>query len=461
MRTDRAAAGAHAVPSRLHGKFDIPADVRCHMVATAGLLLLLWSALYLKSTMAFPGWWALAPTLGSLMLIAAGPHAWVNRHLLAIRPMVFIGLISYPLYLWHWPLLSFHSIVSLGRTSSAMRIALLLAAGILAWLTYHFVERPIRSGSSTRAAVPLVAVVAAIGAIGFSGYRGALSPRSATYGVDKITAASNGVAFLGPRLQAIDPNDIPLLRQGANSKTVLFIGDSFIEQYYPRIDWLLQADPQGAESVVFASSGGCLLIRGVFEDHHRSCNALRVRAERFADDPNVNAIVIGANWVGYFVSMDRRYSYYFEDGRNKKASLLDPRGAALALDQLRLMIGRFKAKGKEVYLVLQSPNDDALNPRRLIESRWGRDSFKINAPLIAKDALTRPMQPIDALLRNIAELTGAQVIDPVDDLCAAYCPAITQDGVPIYRDEGHLNPQYVRTRVRYLDRVVMGGHGSS
>ena len=64
-------------------------------------------------------------------------------------------------------------------------------------------------------------------------------------------------------------------------------------------------------------------------------------------------------------------------------------------------------------------------------------------------------------LRDIAKATGAQVIDPVDYLCGVQCPVITPEGVPVYRDEGHLNPAYVRTSVRYLDRVVMGeGPGS-
>jgi len=69
---------------------------------------------------------------------------------------------------------------------------------------------------------------------------------------------------------------------------------------------------------VFASSGGCVPIRGVFENHHLNCNNLLARAELFANDSNVNAIVIGANWVGYFVAMDRRYDYYFEDGHNNE-----------------------------------------------------------------------------------------------------------------------------------------------
>jgi hypothetical protein len=262
-------------------------------------------------------------------------------------------------------------------------------------------------------------------------------------------------------LHDIDANEFPLREQGTNPKTVLFVGDSFIEQYYPRIDRLMQMHPQGTERVVFASSGGCVPIRGVFESHHLNCNNLLARAELFAKDPNVDAVVIGANWVGYFVAMDRRYDYYFEDGHSEKSSLLESRGATLALSQLRSMIERFRSKGKQVYLLLQSPNDDALNPRRLIGSRWGSASFKINEPLIDKGALTRSMQPIDAKLRDIAKATGAQVIDPVDYLCGVRCPVITPEGVPVYRDEGHLNPAYVRTSVRYLDRVVMGeGAGS-
>ena len=59
----------------------------------------------------FPGWWALLPTMGTGLLIAAGPLSWINRNLLSRGPVIFIGLISYPLYLWHWPILSFLKIV--------------------------------------------------------------------------------------------------------------------------------------------------------------------------------------------------------------------------------------------------------------------------------------------------------------------------------------------------------------
>jgi hypothetical protein len=60
------------------------------------------------------------------------------------------------------------------------------------------------------------------------------------------------------------------------------------------------------------------------------------------------------------------------------------------------------------------------------------------------------VRPIVSRLRAIAKATGARVIDPIDYLCGEYCPVMTSDGLPIYRDEGHLNPSFVRTNVRYL-----------
>lgn len=61
----------------------------------------------LNKKAAFPGWWAVLPTIGTCLVISAGPGAWLNRKFLSSRPVVWVGLISYPLYLWHWLLLSF------------------------------------------------------------------------------------------------------------------------------------------------------------------------------------------------------------------------------------------------------------------------------------------------------------------------------------------------------------------
>ena len=103
------------------------------------------AAVILDSHRAFPGWWAVLPVAGSALLLSA-PAAWVNRVVLASPPLVWIGLISYPLYLWHWPLLVFAGIIKFGPLTLLERELILLASALLAWATYRFVEIPFRFG---------------------------------------------------------------------------------------------------------------------------------------------------------------------------------------------------------------------------------------------------------------------------------------------------------------------------
>src|SRR5204863_6577921 len=102
----------------------LPKAVPVHdFLAAAGIAVLLMGLLFLNSETFYPGWWALFPTAGALLLITAGQEAWINRRLLSSKPLVFVGIISYPLYLWHWPLFSYLNIVQPGAPSGTLRVA--------------------------------------------------------------------------------------------------------------------------------------------------------------------------------------------------------------------------------------------------------------------------------------------------------------------------------------------------
>jgi peptidoglycan/LPS O-acetylase OafA/YrhL len=117
--------------------------------AVVGLLLIAVPVCLLHSNSAFPGWWALLPVGGSALLLSA-PAAWLCRVVLASKPMVWIGLISYPLYLWHWPLLVFFAIIKFSPLTLLERELILLASVLLAWVTYRFIEQPVRTGKARR-----------------------------------------------------------------------------------------------------------------------------------------------------------------------------------------------------------------------------------------------------------------------------------------------------------------------
>jgi peptidoglycan/LPS O-acetylase OafA/YrhL len=125
-----------------------------------GLALIGSALVVVRTDKAFPGFWALLPVVGAAFLISAGPDAWCNKHILSNRLMVFVGLISYPLYVWHWPLLIFEHFFEYGSYSWQVRVAAVALAFVLAWLTARFVEGPIRTGLPKiwKVAVPAVAM---------------------------------------------------------------------------------------------------------------------------------------------------------------------------------------------------------------------------------------------------------------------------------------------------------------
>jgi peptidoglycan/LPS O-acetylase OafA/YrhL len=113
--------------------------------AVAGAVLIVIAAAVLNVHRAFPGWWALLPVAGSALLLSA-PASWINRRLLSWQPAVWVGLISYPLYLWHWPLLVMFAIIKFGPLTDLQRELTVLLSALLAWGTYWFIERPFRFG---------------------------------------------------------------------------------------------------------------------------------------------------------------------------------------------------------------------------------------------------------------------------------------------------------------------------
>ena len=154
-----------------------------------GMVLLVAAIFLLDESTPFPGWAALMPVAGTTLIIAAGPQARINRIVLAHRFPVSVGLISYPLYLWHWPLLSYAYFATNGEPAPSTRFALMALAIFLAWLTYQYVEKisQLQFSNNRRGAVcGLLGMMLAV-----------------TFGSAAIWH-SNGFAFRYPQFAAFD-----------------------------------------------------------------------------------------------------------------------------------------------------------------------------------------------------------------------------------------------------------------
>jgi hypothetical protein len=114
------------------------------LATIAGLISILASVLLLDQRLAYPGWLALFPTIGSSLILWGGANSRVASVILSARAPVFVGLISYPLYLWHWPLLVFSAAFKFAPLTPLESGLVLMGSFVLAWLTYEFVEREFR-----------------------------------------------------------------------------------------------------------------------------------------------------------------------------------------------------------------------------------------------------------------------------------------------------------------------------
>lgn len=232
-------------------------------LAAAGLLAIVAGVSLIDSQRVFPGLWVLLPVGGAAVLVLTGPRAWVNRAILSQRLLVWIGLISYPLYLWHWPLLSFAHIRYGDIPPTPLRLALLATSMVLAWATYQLVERRVRFGKHGRLAVPvLCALMVCIGAAGYAVYahEGLIDrPVNRNDGArlvdyyERLRKTGLGDAYrlqcdyLDARTQGVRAAIDPSCTAAGSAHTVFLWGDSFAQALSLGIRESLPADTSLAQ----------------------------------------------------------------------------------------------------------------------------------------------------------------------------------------------------------------------
>jgi peptidoglycan/LPS O-acetylase OafA/YrhL len=399
----------------------------------------------------FPGFWALLPTLGTFLLLSGGEQSWINKHVLSAPPLVWFGLISYPLYLWHWPLLSYCHI-TFGEVSTLNAVILIALAIAAATLTFFFIERPFRVRSSGYAKpLALVAGMIVLLACGGLAATKVLSPRLRTVNAPTRTEWD----FLKSRTAHFDKDGTGIYPLHADrAKQVLFIGDSHVAHYAERIDKVIGAAPD-RPGAVLAIGGNCVPIDGVYMEgvfngdtvHFGKCWAQRDKAFEMAGQSRFGAVVIGGAWNSYFLEQD-----FFIKTDKGPLPLATPEGRAAAFQRLGQRIAALVKSGKRVVLVLDNPQSRELN--------------SINSEVRLSDASKglRPNRTVHieprqrALQIELAEVgrrAGAEIVDPFAAVCKLDECQITSDtGHPLYKDSGHFNPDWAVGHADFIDMTT-------
>ncbi len=395
--------------------------VRARRLASAAGLLLIGLGLALAGRgRPYPGAWALLPTLGAALLIAAGPRAWCNRVLLSARPLVWVGLISYPLYLWHWPLLAFLHIVDGGLLSRGSRLAALAAALLLAWLTCRYAERPLRDpANGARKAAGLALGMLLLAAAGAWIYRhdglparsgvaeGAARQQALVLVEDKDNAAACKRRY---GFAAVE--QFCLLDEVGREPTVALIGDSHAHHlvggltryYHGRGEnlWYL-----GTRVPFFGLAAGD-------DPYQRVTGAM---LELALNTPSVHTVILSSA-----VKLHRQ----------------NPEGEALVRG-LRATLERFLASGRRVVYVYDLPlldfePRDCIRRAGLAAARPRGDCSVARAVFNQNVVFHAPT--VAAVLKDFPQV---QVLDTAAQLCDARRCQVIIDGKLMYRDTHHLS----------------------
>lgn len=358
-----------------------------------GLFLIVLSGIGLNASSAFPGGWALLPVGGAALIIYAGRGAVVNRYVLAHPTMVWIGRISYPLYLWHWVVLAFIRIQS-AHPNWPLRVTGALASVALAAATFHVFEKPLRLKQGRRIVTLLLAgmvviLVASFGVIQFNWFVKPVSrlqqQLQTPYSTE--TAYRYKTCFLDPKTQG--PADFAASCMAAPSNTqrrVLLWGDSLAAQLYPGLQQLSQRGGFVAEQ---RTAGSCPPALPEDPSGNGSCDAINAATRTYIAQTQPDTVVINGRWL---------------NGRQPFE------------DRIRGLVGYLQHSGvKNVILVGPAPDWWPDLKKILILGRYTEDTLpqRLQPPPAAWPGV----RDTDQRLQSVAQELGLAYLSPVQVLC--------------------------------------------
>lgn len=438
-------------------------------LSIAGLLLIVSGVVAVTKTMQHPGLATLWPLVGVVALIAAGPKAPANR-LLAFQPLVFIGLISYPLYLWHWPILSYARIAESGSPAPWMLWCGASIAVVLAWFTYRWIELPLRR-SSARSRVTISLIVSMSALLGLS-----------------IAIAAYGGLPARSSLQYLKVNESQMIRpphqddscrklfeggtapvycrqHNGGARMIALIGDSHGHAVFPGVSEL--AEKQGYGTLLLANSGcpplmGAVTGRNQFE-RQQCARSIEKIVSTVSNDKRITSVIIASRGPQYLTGLGFGP---VEAGHNFPPIATDPSLSRLGpsdpartfADGLATTATQLHQKGMRVAYLLQVPELGV--PAKDCLGRPLTLLAKPNQCTVSYEVYQRRMLPYRTLIHGLAEKAPfLKIIDSERVFCTTVACSGFIDNQLLYADDNHVSEAGSRKIAPIVLKAVLGeGH---
>ena len=417
----------------------IPAMI-ASVASLTGILFLGLATITYDNLTPFPGFAAMLPCVGAALVIAAGVGGpSTGGRILSLRPLVWTGLISYSLYLWHWPILVFGRLIANHKLNAVERCSLIVLIFIAAWLSWRFVESPFRDVRVARSeskswvvgGLGTSAVFVAVGLFLF--VRNGLPARGPDVGSFVRDAAAGEISF----------GQTPCFVQGASlpSTDACLLGALSTESTYEAVLW---GDSHASHLAPAFSDIGQRLGVTIREITKAECPAFNEAAIRtLLGNKRVKVVVLAARWDAMVEAPVEAYS--------GNAALLTLNGTRpsvngsrqLLVVSLRKLLTALVDSGRQVILVGEVPLPLAVDC--IVWARFNRrDESVCEKAQVTELSETEGL--VDQALRNAAAnlQPQVQIVYPYDYVCVEQ-KCIVQDNCRLlYEDDSHLSYAGIR-----------------
>lgn len=394
----------------------------------------------------FPGVAAVLPCAGTAFII------WANKDetttlgkFLSFHPLVLVGLISYSLYLWHLPFFLFAKYASLQTLSVWFKSGLIAASVIVAFISWKFVEQPIRRKSvlvkrwqvfaSSAMALLLIAILGASLATN-AGYPSRLPPKALGYAlgaVDINPRHKECVTFSSSR---IDSDNLCKLGSFKETDLPLLVswGDSHADVIMPILESMAL---EFSVTVWHAAKGACVPILGVFHEQPDDCYHMNQSMLSLIERTGAKHVLLVARWSAYALGLEETGSRHALIS-DKESTVKNPKEAKIVFARgLLRTVKQLQQLGVTVWILKQVPLQRFSPPRRLARASLSdKMGSVLGRPL---EEHLRRQSFVNSVFDQL-NTKGVHFMDPADVLCDTdnRC-RVSQSGRSLYRNQDHLS----------------------
>jgi hypothetical protein len=403
-------------------------SLRVEFAAFCGIALIFYSAFTFNSFTAFPGPYALGPTIGALLVVLFAGRTKVVMHMLSAKPLKYLGDVSYSWYLWHWPIIVFCQILAPGNKP------LLVLSGFLsiipASFSYHFIENrfqhqnrqmptfPIRTLSISIVSQVLVASLVLVGA-------------STSYGLklQTLTGATGSWAYNAgcQATRPIFPIDTCLIKRTDEANTVLLIGDSQAGSLSDGVN--AATELLGVNFAVWYNDGCPVFPRPTLE--REDCDPFLKAIPNLISRLNPSVIIVANKSTLYTTGGAQRGGLTITkpDGQVPKTY---SESIDMWIQGLEMQFNSTPLSHEQILFIQQVPPSKPVSPT-LINRK--RDNYKFNI-----NADPDRNQLIKDERSSLSKFLNITLFDPADSICPNDSCSISENGQTLYSDEFHLSP---------------------